>query len=173
MRWWKKKIQTKNFLPLVQIFLCWSLINERKTTIFVYWNVAKKSFAPFSVNKPGRKKTTYFFSVFFFLEKKIKIFLSRAQKFWERNLRRIMKSAAIIARPPRLTKCQFRNVFVPCPPPPFSPHSPPTKLLETVTTKICFKNDLWTSEKTKKKPFPENEKIVLKTEFKIYKTLCS
>ena len=117
MRWWKKKIQTKNFLPLVQIFLCWSLINERKTTIFVYWNVAKKSFAPFSVNKPGRKKTYLLFFCLFFLEKKIKIFLSRAQKFWERNLRRIMKSAAIIARPPRLTKCQFRNVFVPCPAP--------------------------------------------------------
>ena len=31
---------------------------------------------------------------------------------------------------------------------------------------ICFKNDLWTSEKNEKKPFPENEKIVLKTEFK-------
>ena len=77
----KKKIQTKNFLPLVQIFLCWSLINERKTTIFVYWNVAKKSFAPFSVNKPGRKKkTTYFFSVFFFLKKKIKDFLISSSK---------------------------------------------------------------------------------------------
>ena len=158
MRWWKKKIQTKNFLPLVQIFLCWSLINERKTTIFVYWNVAKKSFAPFSVNKPGRKKNYLLFFCLFFLEKKIKIFLSRAQKFWERNLRRIMKSAAIIARPPRLTKCQFRNVFVPCPPPPFSPQPPHKTTRNSYNKNLLQKRFVNKRKKRKKNLFQKMKK---------------
>ena len=157
MRWWKKKIQTKNFLPLVQIFLCWSLINERKTTIFVYWNVAKKSFAPFSVNKPGRKKTYLLFFCLFFSWKKIKIFLSRAQKFWERNLRRIIKSAAIIARPPRLTKCQFRNVFVPCPHPPFR-HSPPQNYSKQLQQKSASKTICEQAKTTKKNLFQKMKK---------------
>ena len=83
----------------------------------MYWNVAKKSFS-FSVNSLGKKFYLLFFCVFFSWKKKR---FSQAQKkifIQERNLRRIMKwKAAIIARPPRLTKCQFRNVFVPCPAP--------------------------------------------------------
>ena len=80
--------------------------------------------------------------------------------------------AAIIARPPRLTKCQFRNVFVPCPAPhtllspPLSP--PPQNYSKQLLQKkiSASKTICEQAKKNEKKPFPENEKIVLKTEFK-------
>ena len=53
-------------------------------------------------------------------------------------------------------------------PPVSAPFASPTKLLETVTTKkiSASKTICEQAKKNEKKPFPENEKIVLKTEFK-------
>jgi len=52
------------------------------------------------------------------------------------------------------------------PHPPFR-HSPPQNYSKQLQQKSASKTICEQAKKTKKKPFPENEKIVLKTEFKI------